>query len=361
MKHITFLLLLSLFSIGLNAQNSKIVFEQETHDFGTIQEIDGPQSYEFVFKNDGSSPLIVNNVTASCGCTTPEWTKAPIPKGGTGTIKVSFDPKNRPGPFNKSITVASNASNNNVVLHIKGEVNERVKTVDDNYKYSIGDLKLKSNHVAMTKIASNSTKTEPIEFYNPTNKPISVSFDEIPKHITIDKIDFIVEPQKTQLVQVTYNGTLKKDFGFVSDRIMLIVNKERDPKNRITVSADIFEDFSTYTEKQLAEAPVIEFKENEFEFGTINQGDKKDFKFEFTNKGKTDLYIRKIKTSCGCTATKADSEVIKPGQTSFIDVTFNSRGKSGKQNKTITIITNDPKNSQIVLRVKGDVIVPKQN
>ena len=66
--------------------------------------------------------MIINDVSRSCGCTTPNWTREPVPVNGKGFISVSYNPKGRPGAFTKSVTVKSNASEQSVVLQIKGEV-----------------------------------------------------------------------------------------------------------------------------------------------------------------------------------------------------------------------------------------------
>ena len=63
---------------------AEIKFEKETHDFGAIPQ-GTPATYEFSFKNTGKSPLIITNASASCGCTTPDWTREPIKPGKTGT------------------------------------------------------------------------------------------------------------------------------------------------------------------------------------------------------------------------------------------------------------------------------------
>jgi hypothetical protein len=99
----------------------EFVFETESHDFGTVSE--GTQAtYEFKFTNIGKEPLVISNVQASCGCTTPKWTNEPIAPGKTGTITASYNSSGRPGPFNKSITVTSNAKSNPKVLSINGVV-----------------------------------------------------------------------------------------------------------------------------------------------------------------------------------------------------------------------------------------------
>jgi len=102
-------------------ENSKdlpeIFFEQTTYNFGNI-DYEGNGTCEFVFKNTGNEPLLLTNVKATCGCTTPTWPKGPIKKGESGTIVVKYNTK-LIGPFNKSIRVYSNAKTNLVTLKIQ--------------------------------------------------------------------------------------------------------------------------------------------------------------------------------------------------------------------------------------------------
>ncbi|MBP5516616.1 MAG: DUF1573 domain-containing protein [Bacteroidales bacterium] len=129
--------LLSLFvSMAITAMNAqeatqkqapkngpKIEFNEMEHDYGTIQK-GGNGECEFTFTNNGTEPLILTNVRASCGCTTPTWTKEPVMPGKTGTIKVKYN-TNNVGSFTKTITVNSNAVNSpRLVLKIKGKVEQ---------------------------------------------------------------------------------------------------------------------------------------------------------------------------------------------------------------------------------------------
>jgi len=99
---------------------AKIVFETLVHDFSIIPQ-GGDGNCVFKFKNDGTVPLILSNVQASCGCTTPSWTREPVMPGVSGEIKVHYD-TNRIGSFSKSITVTSNAETSPISLRITGEV-----------------------------------------------------------------------------------------------------------------------------------------------------------------------------------------------------------------------------------------------
>ena len=107
---------------SLFAQNAKFAFEEETFDFGSIKEENGPASHKFVFTNTGDAPLVIQGVRASCGCTTPAWTKDPIPPGEKGFVTAKYNPKNRPGSFRKSLTITSNAKPSSKVIYIKGMV-----------------------------------------------------------------------------------------------------------------------------------------------------------------------------------------------------------------------------------------------
>jgi hypothetical protein len=101
----------------------KLVFDTLEHDFGEIKEGE-KVTYEFIFKNNGANNLLITNVAASCGCTTPYYPKNIIKAGEGDKIKIVYDSKGRPGKFNKSITVTANTYPNTTKLHIKGNVIE---------------------------------------------------------------------------------------------------------------------------------------------------------------------------------------------------------------------------------------------
>lgn len=98
----------------------EIAFSTTEHDFGTVT-YDGNGSYQFEFKNTGKEPLVLSDVHASCGCTTPEWPKQPIKKGEKAVITVKYNTK-IVGPFTKNVFVTSNAKTSKVTLTIKGTV-----------------------------------------------------------------------------------------------------------------------------------------------------------------------------------------------------------------------------------------------
>lgn len=99
------------------------LLSDSTFQFGNITEGDIVE-HDFKFKNDGQFPLIINNVTASCGCTIPEWPREPISPGAESSIKVRFNSKGKPGPQVKTITVFANTEPAYSELRIQGLVAE---------------------------------------------------------------------------------------------------------------------------------------------------------------------------------------------------------------------------------------------
>lgn len=102
------------------AQKGVLKFKEETHKFGKVPQ-GVPVTNEFVFTNTGTDPVVISNVTVSCGCTTPVWSKAPVLPGKTGIIKATFNAA-AAGSFNKPVTVFSNTEGGSITLYLNGEV-----------------------------------------------------------------------------------------------------------------------------------------------------------------------------------------------------------------------------------------------
>ena len=104
---------------------AELSFDKLTHNFGTFSEKNPVVTCTFTFTNVGESPLVINQAVASCGCTVPEYTKAPIKPGEKGEIKVTYNGTGKfPGHFKKSITVRTNGVVEMTRLYIEGDMTE---------------------------------------------------------------------------------------------------------------------------------------------------------------------------------------------------------------------------------------------
>ena len=98
-----------------------MTFAVADHDFGDIQP-GAVVKHTFEFTNTGKSPLLIENATASCGCTTPNWTKEPIQPGEKGTIDVQFDSHGKTGIQNKEVAIQANTQPSITKVVIKANV-----------------------------------------------------------------------------------------------------------------------------------------------------------------------------------------------------------------------------------------------
>ena len=101
--------------------------------------------------------------------------------------------------------------------------------------------------------------------------------------------------------------------------------------------------------------PVITFKQTEHDFGRIMEGEKVSFSFKFENTGKSALLISNVIASCGCTVPTFPKKPIQPGETEFINVQFDSKGRSGNFTKDVTVYANTIPNSTL-LTIKGNIV-----
>jgi Protein of unknown function (DUF1573) len=140
---------------------------------------------------------------------------------------------------------------------------------------------------------------------------------------------------------------MKKLFLALMAASMLMVACHNSDKSGNTASTD-------GTTAAAGDGPMMKFEKETHDFGKIKAGDKVTYEFKFTNTGKSPLIISDARASCGCTTPVWPHTPVKPGETAGIQVTFNSVGKRGLQDKMITITANTNP-AQNIVHLIGEV------
>lgn len=333
---------------------AQMQFTKTAHDFGQIPETGGNVTYQFEFSNAGKAPILITSVESSCGCTTPEWTKEPVLPGKSGFVKAIFDPKDRPGIFDKEITVTTKTEQ--VKLKISGEVLPKAKGVADLYPRVVGTLRLKSLNIPFANIYHTATATDSLPIINTGSGAVSIAFENVPAHLSISARPQTLGAGEKGSIVCTYDAAKKNDWGYVTDRVLLTLNGAGSKGNELVVSANIDEDFSGLQGDQLAKAPAAKFAQRRVDVGSVAGGASKEFAIAITNEGKSDLLLRKVSSGCGCITLADDNpKSIKPGQAAELKATFSAGKLKGKINKNVTIITNAPKQANVAVRVSAVV------
>jgi hypothetical protein len=361
MKQLFFILSLLIFGITAESQiaTTQMKLSATTHDFGTFKEEAGRQTFDFMVTNTGTEPLVIQNVVASCGCTTPEWTKQPIPAGAQGKVTAIYDPKDRPGQFNKTLSVYTNTKPEVSVLVIKGEVIPHEKTVEELFTFAVGKVRFESQQLAFTNVKKTEKKMRVMQVINTSAEPVKVEFDAVPSHLTLKANPETLKPGQKGLIEGTYDATKRNEWGNVSDMVKVKLNGVDQDNLYYYISANLVEDFSTLSKEELENAPVFKVEASTFDLGKIKGSTQNEVEFKFKNVGKNDLQIRYIRPTCGCTAVQqGNGQPVKAGETGSIKAVFNSGSYNGKVTKAIYVYTNDPKNSEVVLMLTADVEQP---
>lgn len=347
----TVFLFLALLPLIVYGQKAKIQFEKPSHHFGTINENDGKVSHIFTYKNTGAAPLILTQVKAGCGCTTPEWNRQPVLPGESGNIKVSFDPRNRPGAFTKGITVNSNAENPVMTLIIRGNVTPKPAKAYDKYKIAIGPVRLINNNLNLGNITNTQTLEKNIDIINNGNQPASVQVSSPSPAITVSVTQPTLAKGQKAKILITYNASAKNDWGFVSDQIEVKVNEKIE--GHIVVTAKITEDFTAYN-NDFSKAPVAHFTETSLNLDNLQPNSTQNHEFFIQNMGKSDLQIRKLVPSDENISINVAKTTIKPGKKAKATISFKI-GNQPKIIKMIRFILNDPRQPEVIFKVTGNI------
>ncbi len=129
----------------------------------------------------------------------------------------------------------------------------------------------------------------------------------------------------------------------IASSLLSCQNTNKNSNN--SVSTDLVNNPITADEElNVSELPILEFKQDFFDFGLILEGEVVVHKYEFTNTGKTPLIISNVSTTCGCTVPTYSKAPVAPGESGYIEVSFDSHNRSGIQNKTVSVLANTQPN-----------------
>lgn len=326
-------------------QSRPLQFREEIYDFGSVPEEGGSVTHEFVFTNGSTRPVKILSVQASCGCTTPAWSKDAVAPGKTGFIQASFNPKGRPGFFNKSLTVTTDLEATPIILQIKGQVSSGGGSLATEFQVAKGNWKLKAGSFNLGKVyRKDEFTTRDFQVVNGGDKPVTF-LDKYagPAYIKAEVYPKVLAPGAKGNIKVSYNGKLRNAYGFQSDNIELHTDDALEPVKSFSVYATLEDYFPPLAPQELAKAPQLRLGVTSLDFGKIaGSSAAATREVVITNTGKKELQIKSLQGNCTCVTAEASRSTVKPGESSTIRISFVPAGRSGTQQKAVTIYSNDP-------------------
>jgi hypothetical protein len=338
----------------LHAQSNsvEIRFVDTVNNFGQIYEADGRLILEFIFENTGQTALMLSRAVGP-GFHTISFSKDSIYPGEKGFVKAVVDPFGKAGYFNKNMFVFSNAKNSPSELKVIGKILQGSYT--GSFKHKIGGLAFKQAQLNFGYVYNGQEVIRFIPVMNISKEPISVNFYNVPNYLTIlPKFDTL-KSNRTAMIEVHYDTKSINDWDFIFDRVKVVVLGSSKVEGEISITSNIREDFSSLNEEQKTNKPKVSIPIKVFNFDTIPKNHTAYYDFLIRNNGDRYLDIRAVKPTCGCTAVMPMKNSIAPGDSTYIEVAFDSKGYSGQNKKGVTVITNDPENYKQFLWVTGYV------
>ncbi|MDD2961847.1 MAG: DUF1573 domain-containing protein [Muribaculaceae bacterium] len=352
------LIALLLFPVGALSQ---IKWLSTSYDYGTFDEENGNVSCKIGFVNEGSAGVSIEQVRPTCGCTASDYNKRPIASGDTTWIGITYNPKGRPGKFEKDVVVITNSTPRRTVLKIRGNVIGLASTVMARYPVSVGNIKLNSAIVPYGELEKGITRTAFLDGYNQSKDTIVMHYENVPAHMAVENIPKKIAPGELVTITVYYNTAKKNDWGMTSDTFDIVsqsVGDEKEYRKQIEAIAIIVDNYIKAKETELDDAPKIALSTKKLDFGRIDRNavTKNKAYFYIENKGKDVLILRKIDSFDKALIIAPHSGMVKKGKKLKVEVTLDLSQIEGKMLDTQIMITNNsPSQLQMPLRVVGEI------
>ena len=156
-------------------------------------------------------------------------------------------------------------------------------------------------------------------------------------------------PGESTNLKVSFNSSGRR--GKQNKTIRIYSNDPQNPEMLLTIAGNVI-----LSGDDTGKSPIIYFPETQHDFGQVKEGEKVNYTFKFANKGSSNLIVKDIKTSCGCTAALLSADNLPPGQEGTIQVELDTKNRSGKMSRTITVRSNDPKDPAKILTIYADIL-----
>ena len=339
--------------LALPASAQKITTQHEVVDCGQVV-FSKPVTAEFVLKNDGRKPLVINNVLKSCGCTEVDYPKTSIAAGESFVIKAVYDAKQM-GTFTKQVCLYTNADEEPFILSMRGKVVGSVVDFAGSYDEMLGVIKSDAQEVEFDDVNRGDRPVQRIHIFNPTDELLEPVVMHLPPYLHAFVSPSKVAPRHSAEISFVLDSKKLRDLGLNQTSIYL---GERPgdkvaPEKEIVVSAVLLPGFENMTPAKKALAPKIEMSATDLNLGRFNGKKKLKGEILITNKGKSELDIRSMQMFTMGLQVNLKKSKIQPGETVKMKVTAVAADlkKSRVRHPRILMITNDPDHAKVVVKI----------
>ncbi|MDR2882970.1 MAG: DUF1573 domain-containing protein [Alistipes sp.] len=335
----------------LTGEDQPLRFAVTEWSFGDVREEGGVVAHTFEFTNRGTTPVAIDRVATSCGCTTPDYPKTPVAPGASARLDVVFDPRGMPGEFSKIVTVISGGGKFREYLTVTGRVIPRPRTVEEDYPNDMGGgLRLSTTLLSFRTVAQGSVVSMVTRWANTSTEPVTLAMqnDEQSGLLEIHAPETLCGGCRGDIT-FTYDLSRRTAYGPMVDVVRPVVDGT-PAKATIYASATGVDNF---VGADAAAAPKLFFDAMFHNFGEVRQRTVPyTFRLTASNEGSSELHIRAVTTSAGLQTSLREGMTLAPGASLPFEVMFYSnRHEPGEVQATIGIVVDDPMRPTREIRV----------
>ncbi len=232
MRRVSILLVALISHLMVWAQGPEVqdafLFEEVEWNFGTIEEVDGKVSHTFRYRNISDHSVAIERVYSSCGCTSGEYSRRPLKAGGEGEFVVTFDPQDRGGRVDKTVTLTYDKGRGRTELRIRGRVKARPRSVEDTHPYELGGgVRSDSSFKPFGRVAQGSTKSMTLALVNTSAKSVEMGVQwERESGMLEVEMPLELAPGESALATLTYRPSAlgEEHSGLVIDEFRLLID-----------------------------------------------------------------------------------------------------------------------------------------
>lgn len=317
-------------------------FDSIVYDFGKINEVDGAVSHKFSFVNSGDTPFIIESISVSCGCTKPIFSKKPTLPGESGEILITFNPAGRPGLFVNEIVIISNNREGRDVLVIKGDVNGKPRSIEEEYPFVIGSSGLRVDMLTKSigYVEQGNVASTAISYVNVSSTPIAVEVKVYTENRgSSSSEEYNIEPKGRGDFTISCDLRSRAMFGVQTLFVEYYIDGVLQyPNSSITAIGT-----PSFRDTDSAGVPKAIFDSTFKSFGSVGIDDVLNHKFTIKNEGDGNLKIYSVQLANGVTCTLDSTTTIESGESAVFEIKLSvSEYNLGRVFANIYITLNDP-------------------
>ncbi len=353
MKRTIWLLYIFLASVCSLTAQPRLTSNKEIHHFGQV-EWKRPVTVEYAITNTGNEPLVLTQVTTSCGCAVASWTKTPIAPGEQGTVSATFDAKAL-GRFDKSVAIYSNSFPSLVYLRFTGEVVQEISDYSQLYEHAIGQILIDKANLEFPDSHWGEDPQLVLHVVNTSDRPYEPTLMHLPHYVKMEKEPEVLLKGRRGIIRLTLDTKRLPDYGLTQTSVYLarFAGDKVNEENELPLSAVMLPDFSGMSETERAHAPKVHISEMEIDLSSqLARRNRAVHEVFLVNDGQSPLQVNRLQVFNNAIELRLKKATLQPGEVTTLQVVVQKKSlhKSRKPLRFL-IITNDPVRPKVEVNI----------